>query len=105
MPRPTKLSDAEIQDRLRTLPGWTYEKGRLHRAYRFKDFVEAMGFMVQAALHAERLNHHPEWSNVYHGVMVDLVTHDADGVTILDFELAGRMETIAEPLLDAAKKR
>ena len=65
------------------------------RDFRFGDFVEAFAFMTAAALHAEKLDHHPEWSNVYAKVSVDLVTHDAKGITELDFELARRMNEIA----------
>jgi 4a-hydroxytetrahydrobiopterin dehydratase len=94
MPR-KKLDDAEIEGRLQDLPGWTVAGGKLHREYRFADFVAAFGFMASVALAAEAMNHHPEWFNVYHTVRIDLVTHDAGGITDLDFALAGRMEGLA----------
>jgi 4a-hydroxytetrahydrobiopterin dehydratase len=67
----------------------------LHREYRFTDFVEAFGVMTSVALVAERMNHHPEWFNVWNTVRVDLTTHDAGGITANDFELAEAMERIA----------
>jgi 4a-hydroxytetrahydrobiopterin dehydratase len=94
MPR-TKLDDAEIARRLGELPNWTLVAGKLHREYRFADFVAAFGFMASVALAAEAMNHHPEWSNVYRTVRVDLVTHDAGGITDNDFALATRMEQLA----------
>jgi len=94
MPR-KKLDDAEIARRLGELPGWTLSGGKLHREYRFADFVAAFGFMASVALAAEAMNHHPEWSNVYQTVRVDLVTHDAGGITDNDFALALRMEQLA----------
>lgn len=74
---------------------WTQQGGKLHREYQFKSFVEAFGFMASAALCAESLGHHPEWSNVYNKVVVDLVTHDRGGITELDFQLASQMEKLA----------
>ncbi|NJN52365.1 MAG: 4a-hydroxytetrahydrobiopterin dehydratase [Gammaproteobacteria bacterium] len=73
---------------------WAVVDGKLHKAFRFRDFVQAFGFMTQAALVAERMNHHPEWFNVYHTVRVDLVTHDANGITERDFALATAMNEI-----------
>lgn len=95
MPRPKALSPPEIEAGLAELPGWSLVGGKLHREFRFADFVRAFAFMTEAAFHAEKLDHHPEWSNVYARVAVDLVTHDAQGVTELDFELARRMNAIA----------
>lgn len=83
--------------RLAAVAGWTLAGGKLHREYRFADFVEAFGFMASAALVAERLDHHPEWSNVWSTVVVDLTTHDAGGITAKDFELAAAMEHLAGP--------
>ncbi len=76
-------------------PDWSIEHDKLHREYGFKNFVEAFGFMTQAALVAERSNHHPEWCNVYNRVVVDLMTHEAGGITQRDFALATAMEEIA----------
>lgn len=97
MARPSALSPAEIEARLAALPEWTLADGKLHRAFRFADFRRAFAFMSAAALHAEKLDHHPEWTNVYSRVVVDLVTHDAKGITELDFELARRMNALADP--------
>ncbi|WP_296703959.1 4a-hydroxytetrahydrobiopterin dehydratase [Thiocapsa sp. UBA6158] len=71
---------------------WTLAGGKLHKAFQFKDFVDAFGFMSRVALVAESMDHHPEWSNVYNRVVVDLSTHDAGGITALDFTLASRIE-------------
>jgi 4a-hydroxytetrahydrobiopterin dehydratase len=94
MARPTKLADPDIAGRLKALPGWTLEAGKLHKAFTFKDFVEAWSFMTAVALAAEAMGHHPEWSNVYNRVIVDLSTHDAGGLTTLDFDLAAKMEAV-----------
>ncbi|MCA9512824.1 MAG: 4a-hydroxytetrahydrobiopterin dehydratase [Myxococcales bacterium] len=94
--RPPALDEDGIERALRELPSWRIERGRLHREFRFRDFVEAFGFMTSAALVAERMDHHPEWSNVWATVRVDLVTHDAGAVTELDVALARAMDTIAE---------
>jgi len=95
MTRPRKLTDGEIAAALRGLAGWSIEGGKLHREFRFGDFNEAFGFMTRAALVAESMNHHPEWFNVWSRVVVDLQTHDAGGLTELDFALARRLNTIA----------
>jgi 4a-hydroxytetrahydrobiopterin dehydratase len=92
---PTRLTAADVAARLPALPGWTLEAGKLHKAFAFKDFVEAWSFMSAVALVAEAMGHHPEWSNVWNRVTVDLTTHDAGGVSSLDFDLAGRMEALA----------
>ncbi len=96
MPRPTKLADAEIQEKLRSLPGWTLADGRLRREWRFGNFVEAFGFMSRLALVAEKMDHHPDWSNVYDRVVIELETHDAGGLTQLDFDLAAAANRLAE---------
>lgn len=85
------LTESELHACLATVPGWSLRDGKLHREYRFADFPEAMGFMTRVAFDAERLGHHPNWSNVYNRVSVELWTHDADGITVLDFELAAAM--------------
>jgi 4a-hydroxytetrahydrobiopterin dehydratase len=92
-----RLDADEVTRRLTAVAGWTLAGGKLHREYRFADFVEAFGFMASVALVAERLNHHPEWSNVWSAVVVDLTTHDAGGITAKDFELAAAMERLAGP--------
>ena len=90
-----KLDDTAISARLAALPGWSLRGGKLRRDYRFADFSAAFAFMTRAALRAEQLNHHPEWSNVYNRVEIALSTHDADGITTLDFTLAEAMEEFA----------
>jgi 4a-hydroxytetrahydrobiopterin dehydratase len=94
--QPEKFSDADIEQALGDVPGWRIRDGKLHREFRFRNFNQAFGFMTRAALDAETLNHHPEWSNVYATVVVDLVTHSADGITELDFILAKKMNTISD---------
>ena len=95
MARPTKLAAAEITARLAALPGWSITGGKLHRELTFADFARAFAFMADVAREAEALNHHPEWFNVYNRVVIDLSTHDAGGITALDFELARRAEDLA----------
>jgi 4a-hydroxytetrahydrobiopterin dehydratase len=90
----TRLPDAEIVARISELPGWTLAAGRLHKEFRFDDFVRAFGFMSSVALIAESMNHHPEWSNVYGKVTIDLTTHDAGGITALDLDFAARVERL-----------
>jgi 4a-hydroxytetrahydrobiopterin dehydratase len=92
MTRPAKLSDTEVQQRLAELPGWTLDEGALHRELVFSDFSEAWGFMSRVALEAEHLGHHPDWCNSYNRVIVQLSTHDAGGITELDFALASHIE-------------
>jgi 4a-hydroxytetrahydrobiopterin dehydratase len=94
-PRPAKLSETEIAAALSKLPEWKLQGGKLHREYRFPDFVAAFAFMTGAALTAQAMDHHPEWFNVWNTVRVDLTTHDAGGVTTLDVELAAAMEKLA----------
>ncbi len=90
-----KLDETAIREALAKLEGWSLEAGKLHREYRFPDFVTAFGFMSSVALVAEAMNHHPEWQNVYNRVVVDLTTHDAGGITEKDLALAGRMDALA----------
>jgi 4a-hydroxytetrahydrobiopterin dehydratase len=92
-----RLDDAEIAAALGGLPGWSRDGDKLLREYRFADFVTAFGFMAAAALVAERMNHHPEWFNVYGTVRVHLATHDAGGITRKDVELAQAMDALAGP--------
>lgn len=88
MARPKPCTPSEIEERLRRVPRWTVAQGKLRREFRFADFSAAFAFMTRVALLAEKADHHPEWSNVYGRVVVDLATHDAGGITVLDFELA-----------------
>jgi len=90
-----RLSDAEISEQVASLDGWNVAGGKLHRQFEFENFVEAFGFMSRAALVAEKMDHHPEWFNVYNRVVVDLATHDVDGISKNDFELAAAMSALA----------
>jgi 4a-hydroxytetrahydrobiopterin dehydratase len=90
----TKLAETEVSAELRKLNGWSVEKGNLHRVFEFKDFSAAFGFMTRVALAAEKMDHHPDWSNSYNKVTVDLSTHSAGGLTKNDFELAGKIQQI-----------
>ena len=91
----TKLTDAEISAQLEGISGWTVENEKLHKEFQFNSFVEAFGFMASVALIAESMNHHPEWFNVYNRVTVDLATHDAGGISALDFELAKKIDGLS----------
>jgi 4a-hydroxytetrahydrobiopterin dehydratase len=101
-PAPGRLSDAEIEAALADLAGWRRDGDKLLRELRFADFVTAFGFMAAVALVAERMNHHPEWWNVYGTVRIHLTTHDAGGISRNDLELARAIDAIAAPLAPAA---
>ncbi len=81
-----------------TAAGWSHDTDRdaISKTYKFKSFIEAFGWMTRAALQAEKLNHHPEWFNVYNRVEVTLTTHDTGGLSVLDGKLAKRMDSLAE---------
>ncbi len=89
-----KLSPQAINEQLAQLDGWSLHDGKLQRQFVFRHFVEAFGFMSQVALLAEAMDHHPEWSNVYNRVKIELTTHDAGGITDRDFTLAGRINGV-----------
>ncbi len=91
-----RLSDDEISRRLESLVGWHRDGHKLVREFQFANFVDAFAWMTSAALGAEKLDHHPDWKNVYNRVSVELNTHDAGGITELDFALAARMNELAE---------
>lgn len=91
------LSDAEVAERTARLAGWAVVNGKLHRSFEFRDFGAAFAFMTQVALLAEKLGHHPDWSNTYNRVTIDLVTHDAGGLTARDFELASGVSALLSP--------
>jgi 4a-hydroxytetrahydrobiopterin dehydratase len=93
-----KLDDLEIKAMVEKMPGWSVKGGKLHRDYKFADFPHAFGMMATAAPAIEKMDHHPEWSNVYNRVTVDLSTHDAGGITQKDFDLATLLEGIAKKL-------
>ncbi len=95
MSRPTPLSSDEVASALEELDGWELVDGALHRELRFADFPRAFGFMAAAATVAQAMDHHPDWSNSYATVVVDLSTHDSGGITELDVELARRMSELA----------
>jgi 4a-hydroxytetrahydrobiopterin dehydratase len=90
------LSEAERAEALDGLPDWDYDEGRdaISRSIVFTDFAEAFGFMAQLAVIAERMNHHPEWTNVWNRVEVLLTTHDAGGLSSRDIELAEAIDAI-----------
>ena len=90
-----RLTDAEIADQLARLDGWEVQADKLHREFQFENFVEAFGFMSRAALVAEKMDHHPEWFNVYNRVVVNLSTHDVGGISPRDFDLAASMNDLA----------
>jgi len=94
-----KLSAEERSAALQVLQmsSWAHDPDRdaISKTFRFKDFVTAWGWMSSAAIAAEKMNHHPEWANVYNKVDVTLTTHDADGLTQLDLELARKMDALA----------
>lgn len=91
----SKATSAEIDEFLQDHASWTVVDGTLQCTFAFRNFREAFAFMTEAALVAERSNHHPEWSNVYNRVTVKLTTHDAGGITEKDFKLASQMDSIA----------
>jgi 4a-hydroxytetrahydrobiopterin dehydratase len=85
------MTDAKTDAAIAELTDWKVVDGKLNRAFKFKDFVEAFGFMTKVAIVAEKMGHHPELSNVYNRVVIDLVTHDAGGIGPLDLELAKKI--------------
>ena len=89
-----KLPPEDIEQRMSLLDGWSIRNGKLHKDYIFEDFVQAFGFMTSLALVAEGMGHHPEWFNVYNSVSIDLTTHDADGLSRLDFEFAAKADAL-----------
>lgn len=90
-----KLNEQEIQSRMKELdPSWIVFGKFLHRELIFKDFIEAFSFITAVALLAEKANHHPNWNNAYNKVVIALSTHDADGITTKDFDLAKAIDKI-----------
>jgi 4a-hydroxytetrahydrobiopterin dehydratase len=90
------LSEEQIAEGLVGLPAWRLQDGKLHREFRFANFSEAFAFMTRVALEAEKRDHHPDWSNVYNRVVVDLKTHDVAGVSQKDLDLAAAIDRISE---------
>lgn len=92
-----KLDPLDVQGRLTDLTNWQVNtNGKLERVFQFADFIQAFGFMTQAALIAEKMNHHPEWFNVYNTLKVELTTHDVGGLSEKDFEFASSMNRLFE---------
>ncbi len=83
-----RLSSESIDHELKNLKGWTIVNNKIHKEFQFDDFNQAFGFMTRAAMYIEKMNHHPEWFNVYNKIIVDLTTHDAGGITQNDISLA-----------------
>jgi 4a-hydroxytetrahydrobiopterin dehydratase len=84
----SRLSDEAINAHVATMGDWSLVEGKLHWERRFRDFSEAFGFMTRVAMLAEQHNHHPEWTNVWNRLVIDLTTHDAQGITQRDVDLA-----------------
>jgi 4a-hydroxytetrahydrobiopterin dehydratase len=91
------LSEQSLEFELKKLNNWSYnpESKKLFKVFRFKDFVEAFDFMTRVAMFSEKINHHPEWKNIYNQIWVELTTHDSGGVTLKDIELAKYMDSAA----------
>lgn len=94
MTKRDRLDEAAIASGLEHLDGWDLDDGRLHRTFEFPDFVHAFGFMASVALVAERMNHHPDWSNSYRTVVIHLSSHDVAGLSARDFELAAHINAM-----------
>ena len=89
-----KLDELEITDRIKNIPGWHYKNGYIAKSYTFKDFKHAFSVMTRIAFECELQNHHPQWENVYNNLTIKLNTHDVDGITQNDFDLANAIEQI-----------
>jgi 4a-hydroxytetrahydrobiopterin dehydratase len=83
-----RLSAQEMENQIKNLEGWSVVNGKLNRTFEFSSFVRTFGFMTKVAMEAEKMNHHPEWFNVYSKLTIDLVTHDVGGISNYDFKLA-----------------
>ena len=92
MARPVKYSEEEARKQVQQLSGWTFEQEGIRKEFKFRDFVSAFAFMTRVGMEAEKMNHHPEWQNVYNKVNIRLSTHDAGGLTELDIRLAGTID-------------
>jgi 4a-hydroxytetrahydrobiopterin dehydratase len=89
-----KLSEQEIEHEVAKIPGWKVLNGKLNRTFEFESFVQAFGFMTKVAMESEKLNHHPEWFNVYNRLEINLVTHDVNGISNYDIKLAGSINRL-----------
>ena len=83
-----RLSEKELENELKNLVGWTIINGKMHKEFLFENFNQAFGFMTRAAMEIEKMNHHPEWFNVYNKITIELITHDVGGITENDVNLA-----------------
>jgi 4a-hydroxytetrahydrobiopterin dehydratase len=92
---PSPVSASALEAHLAAHPLWSLVDGKLHRELKFPSFIEAFGFMTRAALVAQSMDHHPEWSNVYGTVVIDLTTHSAGGITENDLELSNALDELA----------
>ena len=92
----SKLSEKEIQQEVAGLDGWKVVNGKVNKSFEFDNFVQAFGFMTRVAMEAEKMNHHPEWFNVYNRVKIDLVTHDVSGISNYDIKLAKTIDSLAK---------
>ena len=91
-----RLTAEDIEQELKNLPGWSVVNEKLHREIEFESFNQAFGFMTRAAMEIEKMNHHPEWFNVYNRLVIDLMTHDAGGITRNDINLARILNSLAQ---------
>ncbi len=89
-----KLSQTDIEQELKNLPGWSVVNEKLHKEFQFDNFNQAFGFMTRAAMEIEKMNHHPEWFNVYNKITIELTTHDAGGITKNDVNLAKILDSL-----------
>ncbi len=83
-----RLSQEDINEELKSLQGWSVVNEKLHKEFQFDNFNQAFGFMTRSAMEIEKMNHHPEWFNVYNKITIELTTHDAGGITKNDVNLA-----------------
>jgi len=90
-----KLSKTDIDEELKSLPGWSVVNEKLHKEFQFDSFNQAFGFMTRAAMEIEKMNHHPEWFNVYNKITIELTTHDVGGITKNDINLAKILNSLA----------
>ncbi len=92
------LSNKQLNECLEDLDGWSIENEKLSKTFKFSSFIQAFGFMTQVAITSETMDHHPEWSNVYNRVEINLVTHSEGGITKLDIELAIKIDSISSSI-------
>ena len=92
------LSNKQLNEYLEDLDGWSIENEKLSKTFKFSSFIQAFGFMTQVAIISETMDHHPEWSNVYNRVEINLVTHSEGGITKLDIELAIKIDSISSSI-------